>query len=204
MVRDESSLNELKQPNAYFLDNADAYPMAGFKGQPEFELFDRKNYNVNHDRELPQMTFMSNTGLSELPPQHNENTINYQQLHPELERWAIFRSLPAIMIWDKQFGDLIKNMNTGQIIVPQFHSIINPPSLLAYYLTLPAWCRNNSLVQNTFYAMEYHQTRTSIRDKELLLNYAASWLRPIDKKLLNVIKEVAAAKKIRLNVELAK
>ena len=51
MVRDESSLNELKQPNAYFFDNADAYPMAGFKGQPEFELFDRKNYNVNHDRE---------------------------------------------------------------------------------------------------------------------------------------------------------
>jgi hypothetical protein len=77
MVRDESSLNELKQPNAYFFDNDDAYPMAGFKGQPEFELFDRKNYNVNHDRELPQMTFMSNTGLSELPPQHNENTINY-------------------------------------------------------------------------------------------------------------------------------
>ena len=25
MVRDESSLNELKQPNAYFFDNADAY-----------------------------------------------------------------------------------------------------------------------------------------------------------------------------------
>jgi hypothetical protein len=52
--------------------------------------------------------------------------------------------------------------------------------------------------------MEYHQTRTTIRDKELALNFVASFLRPIDTKLLNCIKEVAAAKKIRLNVELGK
>lgn len=43
-----------------------------------------------------------------------------------------------------------------------------------------------------------------IRDKELALNYAASFLRPIDEKLIEVIKEVASAKKIRLNVELGK
>jgi hypothetical protein len=38
----------------------------------------------------------------------------------------------------------------------------------------------------------------------LALNYAASFLRPIDEKLIEVIKEVAAAKKIRLNIELGK
>lgn len=52
--------------------------------------------------------------------------------------------------------------------------------------------------------MEFNQPRTSIRDKELALNFAASFLRPIEGKLLDVIKEVAAAKKIRLNVELGK
>jgi hypothetical protein len=36
------------------------------------------------------------------------------------------------------------------------------------------------------------------------LNFVASYLRPIDGKLLEVIKEVAAAKKIRLNIELGK
>ena len=36
------------------------------------------------------------------------------------------------------------------------------------------------------------------------MNYAASFLRPIDEKLIEVIKEVASAKKIRLNVELGK
>ena len=43
-----------------------------------------------------------------------------------------------------------------------------------------------------------------IRDKELALNFAASFLRPIDDKLMEVIKEVASAKKIRLNIELGK
>jgi hypothetical protein len=36
------------------------------------------------------------------------------------------------------------------------------------------------------------------------LNFVASYLRPIDGRLLDVIKEVAAAKKIRLNIELGK
>lgn len=54
------------------------------------------------------------------------------------------------------------------------------------------------------YALEYHQARVGVRDKELALNFLASYLRPIDGKLLEVIKEVAAAKKIRMNIELGK
>lgn len=76
--------------------------------------------------------------------------------------------------------------------------------MLTYYLTLPKWAREHSLVTNVFYAMEYHQTRMNIRDKELALNFAASFLRPIDKRLMDCVKEVAAAKKIRLNVEVGK
>jgi hypothetical protein len=38
----------------------------------------------------------------------------------------------------------------------------------------------------------------------LALNYSASFLRTIDEKLIEVIKEVATAKKIRLNIELGK
>lgn len=52
--------------------------------------------------------------------------------------------------------------------------------------------------------MEYHQPRTAIRDKELALNYACSFLRPIDDRLLSVIKEVAASKKMRMNIDLGK
>jgi hypothetical protein len=71
-------------------------------------------------------------------------------------------------------------------------------------LTLPQWAREHNLVTNVFYAMEYHQCRLDIRDKELALNFAVSFLRPIDTKLMNCVKEVAAAKKIRLNAEIGK
>ena len=43
-----------------------------------------------------------------------------------------------------------------------------------------------------------------IRKKELGLNYACSFLRPIEGRLRDVIIEVASSKKIRLNVELGK
>lgn len=95
-------------------------------------------------------------------------------------------------------------MHIGAVVVPQYTRIVNPPTLLSYYMTMPKWAREHSLVTHVFYAMEYHQTRTSIRDKELAMNFAASFLRPIDTMLMNCIKEVAAAKKIRLNVELGK
>lgn len=80
----------------------------------------------------------------------------------------------------------------------------NPPSLWAYYLTLPTWCRNNPVIYNIMHAFEYHQPRLDIRQKELAMNLACSYLRPIEGRLRDVIIEVASSKKIRLNVELGK
>lgn len=42
--------------------------MATYDGAPEFEMFNRENYTVDDDRDLPTLTFMSNTHLHELPP----------------------------------------------------------------------------------------------------------------------------------------
>lgn len=89
-------------------------------------------------------------------------------------------------------------------MAPKFTETINPPTLLAYYLTLPKWVREHSLITNCFYALEYHQTRTTIRNKELAMNFAASFLRPLDDRMMKVIKEGIASKKLRLNVELGK
>jgi len=52
--------------------------------------------------------------------------------------------------------------------------------------------------------MEYHKPYTDIRQKELALNFACSFLRPIDEKLADVIAEIASSTKIRLNIEVAK
>ena len=51
------------------------YPMQTYEGLPEFVLTNRKNFNVSDASELPQVTFMSNTDLNELTPQHNDNTM---------------------------------------------------------------------------------------------------------------------------------
>lgn len=51
---------------------------------------------------------------------------------------------------------------------------------------------------------EYHKPTLNIRDKELALNYACSFIKPIDKNLEDVIIEVATSHKIRLNIALGK
>lgn len=68
MVQDDTDLNEVKQQQTYYLDNDEAYPMSTYEGQPEFELFNRDNFNVSRDEDLPTVTFMSNTNLNELAP----------------------------------------------------------------------------------------------------------------------------------------
>lgn len=53
-------------------------------------------------------------------------------------------------------------------------------------------------------AFEYHHPTMNIRDKELAMNYACSFIRPIDKDFEDVIVELASSNKIRLNIALGK
>lgn len=53
MVRDDASMNEIKQATGYFFANDELFPMQTYKGQPEFELFNRDSFNVNSPEELP-------------------------------------------------------------------------------------------------------------------------------------------------------
>lgn len=163
MVQNTADSNEVRQPLTYLFNNNEAFPMAGYTGQPEFELYERESYNVSNDKDLPQLTFTSNIGVDELYPQHNENTLNYQLLHPELERWALFRSLPPLLKYEKALTQTMQDIENGLKVVPKYTQIINPPTLLTYYLTLPTWVREHQAITNVFYAMEYHQTRTDIR-----------------------------------------
>lgn len=52
--------------------------------------------------------------------------------------------------------------------------------------------------------MEYHKPDLTLRQKEYALNFAISFIRPIDKKMENVIVDIAASQKIRLNIALGK
>ena len=49
-------------------------------------------------------------------------------------------------------------------------------------------------------AFEYHKPTLDIRQKEMAMNYAMSYIRPIDPQMEDIIIEVATSNKIRLNI----
>ena len=93
-------------------------------------------------------------------------------------------------------------MEKGLIPIPDYISQINPPSLWAYYSTLPKFAREDPVVRNVVMAMEYHKPTMTIRQKEDALNYACSLLRPIEPTLQKVLAEAHSTEKIKLNVKL--
>jgi len=125
-------------------------------------------------------------------------------VHWELERWSIFRGLPMMMQYDQAICNFFKGIRQGTLRVPDYVNTINPPSLWAYYETLPQWARDHPAVRNVLMAFEYHKPTLEIRQKEIAMNYAMSFIRPIDKDLEDVILEVATSTKIRMNIALGK
>ena len=94
--------------------------------------------------------------MHELAPQTMENVLNYNHYHTQQEPWAIFIALPLLVRYDKLTVEWFKGLQNGTLFIPQFMKNTNPPSLWAYYLTLPTWCRNNPVIYNCMHAFEYH------------------------------------------------
>ena len=200
VTRDDTDTNEHLQIVDYWLESDELYPLQKFKGQPEFAMMQRSNYNVKDDKDMPSIVMTTNMGVHELPPLPSEHTYNYQEVMFELERWTIFRALPPMLKYDKLMVNALDGMANGTLKVPDYMNTINPPSLWAYYETLPKWCRDHPLIRNVLMAFEYHKPGMPFRQKELALNFACSFIRPIDPMLESVIIEVATSHKIRLNI----
>lgn len=95
MVKDETETTENKNMITYMLGGDDEmYPLQNFEGQPEFHMFDRSAYNVQNEDEIPALTYHTNIGVNDLLPVPPDFTLKYQDVHWELERWSIFRTLP--------------------------------------------------------------------------------------------------------------
>lgn len=86
--------------------------------------------------------------------------------------------------------------------MPNYVEEINTPSLWAYYNTLPKWARDDPVIRNVVMAFEYHKPEVNIRQKEMALNFACSFLRPVDPNLREVIVDFVNSNKIQLNMKL--
>ncbi len=105
-----------------------------------------------------------------------------------------------MMQYDQVMLNFFKGLRQGTLRVPDFMNTINPPSLFAYYETLPKWARDHPAVRNVLMAFEYHKPTLDIRQKELAMNYAMSYIRPIDPQMEEIIIEVASSTKLRMNI----
>ena len=77
--------------------------------------------------------------------------------HWDLEPWAVFRALPEVINQKRRLDKFFQDVETGYALLPQQNPERTPPSLWAYYSTLPAWCRDHSAIRTILFAFEYHK-----------------------------------------------
>ncbi len=104
------------------------------------------------------------------------------------------------MNYDLAMNNFIKSVNNGTLRIPEWVTSSNPPSLFAYYNTLPKWARDHPAVRNVLMAYEYSHPTMDFREKETAINFMMSFIRPIDRRLEEVILEVATSTKLKMNV----
>ena len=162
-VRDTSERTEVHHMASHFLVTDELYPLQHYVGSPEFAILERDKYNVEKDEDLPAVAVSSNMKPDELPPMPYDHTYNYQEFHPELEKWALFRAFPMLKKYDNAMVHFFKQLSQGTLFVPDVLKNINPPSLWSYYETLPKWARDNPGVRNVMMAFEYHKPTMDIK-----------------------------------------
>lgn len=81
----------------------------------------------------------------------------------------------------------MNQIKNGTVTVPDYLNKINTPTLWTYWETLPSWARNEPIVRRVMMAMEYKQPHMTIKQKEHALNFACSFLRPLDPIMRKVV-----------------
>lgn len=200
---DDKGLNmEYKDLIDNKLMQEELFDMQHYDGVPEFDMTDHFKYDHSLPGKMPALRFHTQIDQDELLPMPEDHTLRYSELHYEIERWSLFKTLPMIMEFDQDVRSMINKMASGTVPIPDFVKEVNPPSLWAYYYTLPKWAREDPIVKNVMMAMEYHQPGVNIRTKEAMLNYACSFLRPIGDDMKEIIVQMATSNKIQLNVQI--
>lgn len=152
------------KPVDRYLDTDELYPnLTNYEGRVEFAMFSKKNFDLSENGETPELTFQSDTGPNDLPPINPDTPFQYQEVHPMLEGWAVYRLLPQLLKYDRTWIEFMTNVHKGMAVCPSYEKQRNQPSLWTYYETLPDWCRDNGLVRQTLFAFEYNKPHLDIR-----------------------------------------
>lgn len=140
-VDDEADVSERQDFVTDFVGREEPYPQADYDGAPEFDIADREKYDTRAPGKLPAVRFHSHIHEDEMLPLPPSTTLDYDKLHWELEKWSVFTGLPTALKREQETKKLLHGMNAGLIPIPNWAEEINPPSLWAYYSTLPRFAR---------------------------------------------------------------
>lgn len=183
-----------------YAEDDEAFPMANYKGIPEFDIADIDQYEEPVDGKYPHMRFYSNKPDDEPLPLPPEHTLRYHDFMYELERWDVFNALPKMISYDKNLLETYNQIQSGLVKVPSLENHV-VPSLFAYYETLPSWVRNDPYIRNVVMAFEHHKPNVPIEQKELALNFACSLIRPIEGTFREVVVDLINSNPVQVDIK---
>ena len=94
-----------------FFNTDELYPDEHkFDGRPEFTLMKKTNFNVPENQRPPELMFLSPQGPNELAPIQPDAPYAYQDIHEGLEKWTLFRMLPQILKYDREWTEWMSNV----------------------------------------------------------------------------------------------
>lgn len=67
--------------------------MEEFTGTPEFDMANTMMYQPGIGK-MPHLRFHTTIRKDEMLPLPEKHTLNYQEIHWELENWTLFQQLP--------------------------------------------------------------------------------------------------------------
>jgi hypothetical protein len=93
-----------------WMNRDEMYPMEDYRndnGIAEFDIADYSKYEISAGK-MPFLRFHSQTRAEEILPFPDEHTLDYSEIHWQLERWSLFQTLPNLMKFDKNAMTLLK------------------------------------------------------------------------------------------------
>ena len=199
---DEDAMQiERKEYAHEFMETEELFPLQRYKGIAEFDIADRAFYSETIPGKLPHIRFSTQTMDDDLLPIPENYTKKYHEFHWEIERWTLFSNLPDLVRHSRNVSQALDGIQSGAVIVPDYVKEHNPPTLWTYYSTLPSWAQNDPHIKRVMMGLEYHQPHQDIRSKENMLNFACSFLRPMEPTLRKMVVDAAASTKLEINMK---
>ena len=101
---------------------------------------------------------------------------NFHDSQEIIEKWSMFRIFPVFSLWMNSINKFMHDLNNDAIPCTP----VRLPSLYTYYNLLPKFAREHPIIRNIVRGLEWSKHDVSMKEKEIMLNYACLFTLPMD------------------------